>query len=107
MPRRLSPGNSISMTLSRPPALAGAKRWRTRTSVMLGCSLLVSHRHPWHFSCTRPAHPATLPEANRMQDVIVIGGGAVGMATALSLSEIHNQRVLVLEAESRLATHQT
>ncbi|HSB55094.1 MAG TPA: L-2-hydroxyglutarate oxidase [Gemmatimonadales bacterium] len=42
-----------------------------------------------------------------MQDVIVIGGGAVGMATALSLAETHGQRVLVLEAEARLASHQT
>lgn len=42
-----------------------------------------------------------------MSDVIVIGGGAVGLATALSLAETHGQQVTVLEAESRLATHQT
>lgn len=42
-----------------------------------------------------------------MQDVIVIGGGAVGTATALSLAETHHQRVLILEAEARLGTHQT
>lgn len=42
-----------------------------------------------------------------MQDVIVIGGGAVGMATALTLAETHHQRVLVLEAETKLASHQT
>jgi L-2-hydroxyglutarate oxidase len=42
-----------------------------------------------------------------MNDAIVIGGGAVGMATALLLAERHRQRVVVLEAESRLAAHQT
>lgn len=42
-----------------------------------------------------------------MSDAIVIGGGAVGVATALALSERHGQRVVVLEAEARLAAHQT
>lgn len=42
-----------------------------------------------------------------MNDAIVIGGGVVGLATALSLAERHGQRVLVLEAESKLAAHQT
>jgi L-2-hydroxyglutarate oxidase len=42
-----------------------------------------------------------------MTDVIVVGGGIVGLATAMSLAEQHNQRVLVLEAEDRLAVHQT
>jgi L-2-hydroxyglutarate oxidase len=42
-----------------------------------------------------------------MTDVIVIGGGVVGLATALSLTEKHHQRVIVVEAEDRLAAHQT
>jgi (S)-2-hydroxyglutarate dehydrogenase len=42
-----------------------------------------------------------------MTDVIVVGGGIVGLATAMSLAEQHRQRVIVLEAEDRLATHQT
>lgn len=42
-----------------------------------------------------------------MNDVIVIGGGAVGLATALALAEEHKQTVTVLEAEDRLAAHQT
>lgn len=42
-----------------------------------------------------------------MTDVIVVGGGIVGLATAMSLAEQHGQRVVVLEAEDRLATHQT
>lgn len=42
-----------------------------------------------------------------MNDVIVIGGGVVGLATAMALTEQHRQRVIVLEAENRLAGHQT
>jgi L-2-hydroxyglutarate oxidase len=42
-----------------------------------------------------------------MTDVIVVGGGIVGLATAMSLAEQHGQRVVVLEAEDRLAPHQT
>lgn len=41
-------------------------------------------------------------------DFIVIGGGIVGLATARQLQQQFNQaRVLVLEKELRLATHQT
>ena len=38
-------------------------------------------------------------------DITVIGGGIVGMATAMALAQRH--RVLVLEAEPQLAAHQT
>lgn len=38
---------------------------------------------------------------------IVIGGGAVGLATALALAEEHHETVTVLEAEDRVAAHQT
>lgn len=40
-------------------------------------------------------------------DVIVVGGGIVGLATARALAVDHRQRCLVLEAEDRLAFHQT
>ncbi|MBN1422856.1 MAG: L-2-hydroxyglutarate oxidase [Planctomycetes bacterium] len=40
-------------------------------------------------------------------DVAVIGGGIVGLATAMALSEPPGRRVVVLEAEDRLAAHQT
>ena len=39
-------------------------------------------------------------------DVAVIGGGLVGLATAMALAE-HGLQVTVLEAEDRLATHQS
>ena len=40
-------------------------------------------------------------------DVAVVGGGLVGAATALALAEKHGLRVVVLEAEDRLAAHQS
>jgi (S)-2-hydroxyglutarate dehydrogenase len=43
----------------------------------------------------------------RAHDVVVIGGGIVGLATARDLALRHRLRVLVAERESRLAAHQT
>src|SRR3984957_18339825 len=40
-------------------------------------------------------------------DVAIIGGGIVGMATALALSKERRWSVIVLEAEEKLAAHQT
>jgi len=40
-------------------------------------------------------------------DIVIIGGGIVGLATAMALTRAHKQRVVVLEAEDRLAAHQT
>ncbi len=40
-------------------------------------------------------------------DVAVVGGGIVGLATAKALAEEYELRVVVLEAEERLAAHQT
>lgn len=40
-------------------------------------------------------------------DIALIGGGIVGLATALALTERTTASVLVLEAEPRLAAHQT
>ncbi|HYU34557.1 MAG TPA: L-2-hydroxyglutarate oxidase [Thermoanaerobaculia bacterium] len=40
-------------------------------------------------------------------DVAVVGGGLVGLATALALAEGHGRSVAVLEAEDRLAAHQS
>ncbi len=44
---------------------------------------------------------------NKTYDVAIIGGGIVGMATALALSERPGLSMVVLEAESKLANHQT
>jgi len=43
----------------------------------------------------------------RVYDVAVIGGGIVGLATAMALVKGKVKRVVVLEAEDRLAAHQT
>ena len=43
-----------------------------------------------------------------MYDVVVIGGGIVGLATALSLTEKRgNLKLLIIEKEERLSSHQT
>ena len=39
-------------------------------------------------------------------DVVIVGGGIVGLATALALQD-ERLRVVVVEAEERLAAHQT
>ena len=40
-------------------------------------------------------------------DIAIIGGGIVGMATAMALVEQTSAKVVVLEAEDKLAAHQT
>lgn len=40
-------------------------------------------------------------------DIAIIGGGIVGMGTAMALSERTSARIVVLEAEGKLAAHQT
>lgn len=44
---------------------------------------------------------------NQTFDITIIGGGIVGTATALSLLKIRPLNLLILEAESSLAAHQT
>ncbi|MFH2000212.1 MAG: FAD-dependent oxidoreductase, partial [Planctomycetota bacterium] len=41
------------------------------------------------------------------KDIAIIGGGIVGLATAMALVEKAEYSVLILEAEDRLAAHQT
>jgi L-2-hydroxyglutarate oxidase len=43
----------------------------------------------------------------KIYDAAVIGGGIVGTATAMSLQELGFKSVIVLEAENKLAAHQT
>lgn len=44
---------------------------------------------------------------NESFDITIIGGGIVGMATAWTLSQRYHLRIVVLEAETGLAAHQT
>lgn len=46
-------------------------------------------------------------KANGAIDVVVVGGGIVGLATARALATRFDARVVVLEAERALAAHQT
>lgn len=45
--------------------------------------------------------------SSKSYEVAVIGAGIVGLATALKLSETLHERLIVLEAEGRVAAHQT
>ena len=47
------------------------------------------------------------PAILNAHDVVIIGGGIVGLATALRLTERGVRSIAVLEAEDRLAAHQT
>src|SRR5499427_1936357 len=40
-------------------------------------------------------------------DIAIVGGGIVGMATAMALTSAYEVSLIVLEAEDRLAAHQT
>ena len=51
--------------------------------------------------------PTRSPAAPAAADVVVIGGGIIGLATALRLMQSGVRSVTVLEAETRLAAHQT
>lgn len=44
---------------------------------------------------------------NKTIDIVIIGGGIVGMATAMELSRKSGRSLVVVEAENRLAAHQT
>src|SRR5512133_3741473 len=45
--------------------------------------------------------------ASTQYDIAIIGGGIVGMATAMALVQGSSAKVVVLEAEDHLAAHQT
>ncbi len=44
---------------------------------------------------------------NKLFDIAIIGGGITGTATALKILEKQNYSILILEAEAKLALHQT
>src|SRR5512142_1858442 len=44
---------------------------------------------------------------SKTYDIAIIGGGIVGLATAMALSERPDLSIIVLEAEDHLAAHQT
>ncbi len=59
------------------------------------------------FRRQRPLSAPGMAPRTPQFDAAVIGGGIVGMASAMALAERHRVRLVVLEAESELAAHQT
>ena len=51
--------------------------------------------------------PGEQPVSSKRYDVAVIGGGIVGLSTTRALARHPGIRIVVLEAEQRIATHQT
>ena len=45
--------------------------------------------------------------STQIVDIAIIGGGIVGMATAMALVEMSHSNLVIIEAEDRLAAHQT
>ncbi|MCP4146713.1 MAG: FAD-dependent oxidoreductase, partial [bacterium] len=48
-----------------------------------------------------------MQEESKIYDIAIVGGGIVGMATAMELSLSSKKSIIVVEAEDRLAAHQT
>ena len=46
-------------------------------------------------------------QTDKIYDITVIGGGIVGASSAMALQQSRNYSVLILEAEDKLAAHQT
>src|SRR5262245_38488012 len=56
----------------------------------------------------RMSNPHDLPRAPRSPPIIIIGGGIVGMATALKLGrKVPGESITVLEKESGVGRHQS
>ncbi len=51
--------------------------------------------------------PATKINETTPYDIAIIGGGIVGLATALALLKRHSLGIIILEAEDKVAAHQT
>src|SRR4026207_511253 len=95
-----------STSASSPPTTSGA----TATSSTPG---------RWWASCPKTAPRTTgaprrpdpdgiLAAVTQSGDLAIIGGGIVGLATALALTEAHPRlRLILLEKEPQLAGHQT
>lgn len=48
-----------------------------------------------------------MSEETRVYDIAIIGGGIVGLATAMEMSHTGKMSIIVIEAENHLAAHQT
>lgn len=48
-----------------------------------------------------------MTSASKVYDIAIIGGGIIGLATAMELSKSNKASIIVIEAEDRVAAHQT
>lgn len=48
-----------------------------------------------------------MTSGSKVYDIAIIGGGIVGLATAMELSKSNKASIIVIEAEDRVAAHQT
>src|SRR2546426_12645134 len=56
----------------------------------------------------RAAEAAILPAVNQTSDITIIGGGIIGLATAMALTDRYPRaRLTVLDKEPKIAAHQT
>jgi (S)-2-hydroxyglutarate dehydrogenase len=62
---------------------------------------------PGVIAISAPSHAVTAARARPQFEVAVVGGGIVGLSAAMALVEDWGCRVVVLEAEARIAAHQT
>jgi L-2-hydroxyglutarate oxidase len=67
---------------------------------------LMSSQAPFNPNSS-PIRPVFFTPLRGTYDVAVIGGGAVGLSTAMAILQQHNLSLVVLEAENMLAAHQT
>jgi L-2-hydroxyglutarate oxidase LhgO len=56
----------------------------------------------------RAAEAAILPAVNQTSDITIIGGGIIGLATAMALTDRYPRaRLTILDKEPKIAAHQT
>src|SRR5690554_3459806 len=62
----------------------------------------------WHARVRQRGSASTLQQREKMHDFIIVGGGILGMSTAMQLKQAYpERRMLLLEKEAGPAMHQT